>query len=241
MGLVRHLASLGAPVTRPVEGARGHVESVVLDGEHRSAVLFEWAPGVKPAPDHRTYVLLGDAAARIHSAADTYRPGRVRDSYDLGGLVDDQVELMRAELVRAGRYDAVVALGARLRERAADPTLDRGVCHMDLTLDNVHRSGDQLTVFDFDSAGWCRRAIEPSGVLRFRDGFFRDWLRGYRAVRPFSDADERAVAAFGIIGDLRNVVWKLGLAASSRGAPLLTVDDLPRVVDDWLAWEAAHL
>ena len=89
--------------------------------------------------------------------------------------------------------------------------------------------------------GWCWRAIEPSGVLRFREDYFRDWLEGYRTVRPFSAADEQAVPAFRVIGDIRNLVWKFGRAASSRGAPLLTADELPRVVDDWLAWAAARL
>jgi hypothetical protein len=50
-----------------------------------------------------------------------------------------------------------------------------------------------------------------------------------------------AVAAFGILGDLRVVAWKLGVAASSRGTPLLTVRDLPAIVDGWLDWEAVHL
>jgi Ser/Thr protein kinase RdoA (MazF antagonist) len=31
---------------------------------------------------------------------------------------------------------------------------------MDLTLDNVHLA-EGLTVFDFDSAGTCWRAVEP--------------------------------------------------------------------------------
>ena len=44
---------------------------------------------------------------------------------------------------------------------------------MDLTLDNVHRNGDTLTVFDFDSSGKCWRAIEPHGVMRYSMEFSR--------------------------------------------------------------------
>jgi Ser/Thr protein kinase RdoA (MazF antagonist) len=98
-----------------------------------------------------------------------------------------------------------------------------------------------LTVFDFDSAGTCWRALEPWGVLRSSAAYFQAWLAGYRTVRPFSSADETAVAAFGIVGDLRVVAWKLGVGESSRGAPLLGVRDLPAIVDGWLDWEAAHL
>ena len=115
------------------------------------------------------------------------------------------------------------------------------MCHVDLTLDNVHRAGETLTAFDFDSAGSTWRALEPYGVLLTSDRYFQAWLSGYRAVRPFSAADEAAVTAFAIVGELGNVAWKLGLAESSRGDPLLTAADLPSVVDGWLEWEATRL
>ena len=80
----------------------------------------------------------------------------------------------------------MTALGERLKDRLAEPSLDWGICHMDLTLDNVHVA-EGLTVFDFDSAGACWRAVEPYGVLRFSEPYFRAWLAGYRSVRPFGD------------------------------------------------------
>ena len=117
-----------------------------------------------------------------------------------------------------------------------------GICHMGLTLDNVHvTEGGTLTVFDFDSAGPSWRAVEPYGVLRYSANAFGSWLFGYRGVRPFSPADEAAVAVFGIVGDLRAVAWQLGVAVSSRGTPLLEAAALPAVVDGWLDWEATHL
>jgi hypothetical protein len=56
-------------------------------------------------------------------------------------------------------------------------------------------------------------------------------------VRPFSAADEQAVASLAVLGDIRNTAWKLGVADSSRGEPLLRVDELPAVVGGWLARE----
>ena len=67
----------------------------------------------------------------------------------------------------------------------------------------------KITAFDFDSAGHCWRAIEPYGVLMVSEDYFRDWLAAYLSIRPFSEAGERAVAAFAVIGDMHNVVWKL--------------------------------
>lgn len=241
--LIMHLLAHGAPVVRPLAGPHGHVESFTFESRDRIGVLFEWAPGEKPTHGRSTYLLLGRAASQIHRAADTFSSPLPRHTYDYDAamLIDEQLQRMKRQLIEAHRWSEAVALGERLKQRIAHPALDRGICHMDLTLDNVHRTWNTLTVFDFDSAGRCWRANEPHGILRASRENFRDWLEGYRSVRPFSHADEHAVAAFGIIGELRGVAWKLGVAVSSRGRPLLTSGDLPGVVDEWLRWEHEHL
>lgn len=233
-----HIAQCGAPVVRPVLGKTGYVAPFLLEGQTRSSVLFEWAPGAKPSPGRDTYLLLGEAAAKVHVAADSFRSESTRDSYSARILIDDQIHLMKHHLIEADRWRQAVELGERLTTRISDPKLDFGYCHMDLTLDNVHRAGQELVVFDFDSAGECWRALEPHGVLRASREHFRDWLEGYRTVRPFSKQDEAAVSAFSVIGDLRVVAWKLGVARSSRGRPLLASSELAAVVDDWLDVES---
>lgn len=91
--------------------------------------------------------------------------------------------------------------------------------------------------FDLESAAYSWRAAEPWGVLKAAEERFAAWLKGYRQIREFSKADEKAVPAFVIVEDIRNVVWKLGYARSSRGEPLLKTEELPQVVDEWLEWE----
>ena len=235
--LVRHLAARGAPVARPVAARDEHLHRFSTQTGRRLGVLFEWAAGEKPAPSHDAYVLLGRAAALVHRAADTFLTALPRELYDETTLIDEQLARMRPQLTEAGRWPQALDLGKRLKRTIDDSQLDHGVCHMDLTLDNVHRREDHVTVFDFDSAGECWRAIEPYGVLRFAKDSFDAWLEGYRDVRPFGERDERAVHAFAVIGDLRNVAWQLGVAESSRGRPLLGTADLAEIVDGWLAWE----
>lgn len=232
--LVARLVERCAPVAPFVPALDG---SVVQHLDDRIGVLSAWAPGAKPTPSTETYVLLGETAARIHAAADGFDAMDGR-RFGMQTLVDEQLRLMRGHLDAIGRWPVVVAMGERLAARIADPQLDRGICHIDLTLDNVHRDGDTMTAFDFDSAGESCRAFEPYGVLLFARAHFADWLRGYRAVRPFSARDEQAVEAFAVIGDLRVVAWKLGVAESSRGAPQLSTTDLEPIVDSWLRWEA---
>jgi Ser/Thr protein kinase RdoA (MazF antagonist) len=232
--LLLHLRRLGAPVVSPVHRHGDPVQVLSVDGGSRPAVLYPWASGAKPEPTPEVYRHLGAAAAQIHRAADTFASGFPREEYDAHALVDDQLRRMRPHLVEAGRWAEVTALGARLTAVLSAGGLDRGVCHMDLTLDNVHMSEGELAVFDFDSAGVCWRAIEPYGVLAMSEDLFREWLDGYRAVRDFDRADERAVSVFTVVGDLRAVAWKLGVAESSRGRPLLSAADLPAIVDRWL-------
>lgn len=79
-----------------------------------------------------------------------------REKYDEAVLIDEQLQRMKPLLIKAKVWESAVALGERLRDRLSDRAPDRGVCHMDLTLDNVHLI-DELIVFDFDSAGTCWR------------------------------------------------------------------------------------
>jgi len=236
--LTLHLIENGAPVARPVAGMNGrYTQTFATEDQEVTAVLFEWAAGEKPKPELSTYVLVGEAAARIHNAADTFTSELFREKYDAHELIDDQLERMKIPLKKSGQWQRVFDLSERMRKIIINPNLSYGIIHNDLTLDNVHRHGDTLTVFDLDSAAESWRAAEAWGVLRASEDRFRAWLEGYRSARDFSQDDENAVAAFGIVEDIRNVVWKLGFAKSSRGEPLMQPTDLPSVVDEWLEWE----
>jgi Ser/Thr protein kinase RdoA (MazF antagonist) len=181
--------------------------------------------------------LLGRAAALIHQAADSFTSSLPREQYTAATLLDEQLERMKQPLVMSGQWQSVFDLTERLRAIMTNPVLDYGGCHMDLTHDNVHPHDGTITVFDLDSAGYSWRAYEPCRVLARSEDFFRVWLDAYREVRLFSLDDERAVAAFYLVSEIRGAVWQLGFARSSRGEPLLHSGDLPVVVKSWLTWE----
>ncbi|MBP6042210.1 phosphotransferase [Candidatus Saccharibacteria bacterium] len=237
LDLTLHLINNSVPAAKPVKGKDGYLQSFNVDGQERAAVLFEWADGEKPKPELSTYTLIGEAAAKIHEAADTFKSDLPREEYDMHELFDDQLARMKVPLEESGQWQRVFDLTERMRKILSNPKLDYGVIHNDLTLDNIHLHGDSITVFDFDSAAKSWRAAEPWGVLKASEDRFKAWLKGYRSVRKFSQEDEQAVNAFVIVEDIRNVVWKLGYARSSRGKPLMQTEELPKVVDEWLDWE----
>jgi Ser/Thr protein kinase RdoA (MazF antagonist) len=240
--LTLHLIKNGAPVARPVAGNDGkYVQTFAIEGQNLTTVLFDGVAGEKPKPELSTYTLIGEAAARIHNAADTFTSELPRERYDAHELIDNQLERMETPLRESGQWQRVFELSERMRKIITNPSLNYGIIHNDLTLDNVHLDGNTLAVFDLDSAAESWRAAEAWGVLRAADDRFKAWLEGYRSVRDFSLDDEKAVAAFGIVEDIRNVVWKLGFAKSSRGEPLMQTADLPKVVDEWLEWERNKL
>lgn len=239
--LLLHLAACNVPIAKPVKGNNGYIQTFSINGQNRIGLLFEWASGEKPKPSVSTYTTVGKAAAQIHQASDTFTSSRNREHYNLQLLIDEQLQRMEHQLKEAKQWEKMIQLSERLKKHVKAQTLDQGICHMDLTLDNIHIKEDLITVFDFDSAGKSWRAIEPYGVLQFSKEYFNAWLRGYRSVRAFTKSNESAVSAFVVIGEIRNVTWKLGLANSSRGKPLITSSDLPDIIKNWLCWEEQNL
>lgn len=145
---------------------------------------------------------------------------------------------MSPSLREINRYEEMLKLGSRLAKRLENNSLDYGICHMDLKPDNIHIHNSEIVVFDFDSAGESWRAIEPYRDLEGSKEHFQKWLDGYREIRDFNSFNENAVPTFLIIGNLRNAVWNLGFAESSRGKPTLNAQDLDKMIDQWLKLES---
>jgi len=236
--LTQHLINKEVQVAAPVAGSDGsYLQSFVLNEIDLTVVLFDWVPGDKPKPELSTYRLIGEAAAKMHTASDSFSTILEREEYDMNELLDDQLKRMKLSLEQSGQWQRVYDLTKRMKKIVSNPKLDYGIIHNDLTLDNVHIDGDELYIFDLDSSAKSWRAAEAWGVLKAHEDRFESWLEGYRSVREFSKENENAVFAFVIIEDIRNIVWKLGFAKSSRGEPLIKTSELPKVVDEWLAWE----
>jgi Ser/Thr protein kinase RdoA (MazF antagonist) len=176
-------------------------ELIAAEGP-RPFSMWEWAPGRKPvAPfDERLYQQFGAATAWFHAAADAAgtRPRRFDVEEAWGRPLDEVL----ARLEPADRT-AVAMLIAAARERLSGLDLDRGICHGDVTLDNVHVDGDRVVLYDLDRAGTGWRAADLTGAASTPQ--WPAFLDGYRSVRSIGAVDLEVVPwldAVRRIGDL---------------------------------------
>jgi len=214
-----HLIAGGAPVALPLTRRDG-LDMTVLGAPEgdRAAVLYAQAPGSKPREPFTVelYTRFGQASAQLHAVLDTLIDASGRPADDIETLVmTPGRELLDLFDPAAHERHAIEAIMTRLAEEInlKSPDLDWGICHGDLTLDNITVTEDgTITFFDFDLAALSWRARDPCGVFAASrlipgaGGFWDAFLGGYRSVRPFSDANQRAVPLMRAV----NQWWDLG-------------------------------
>ncbi|MDG4824353.1 phosphotransferase [Asanoa sp. WMMD1127] len=180
--LANHLADGGVPVVRahPTAGTFDAPE-----GE-RAYLLWEWAPGALPGAriDDDVAAEFGRTVAALHATADAGGPPPPSRERDL------PIAALHGVLEPADRQ-LLDLLAAALPERIAGAALDRGICHGDVSLDNVHVDGGRLVLYDLDRATVDYRAADLTGVAT--TPWWPAFLAGYRATRELADADLAAL------------------------------------------------
>jgi Ser/Thr protein kinase RdoA (MazF antagonist) len=218
-----HLAGKGVPAAAPAVRRDGAGFGAVQAPEGRRLVaLFAAAPGRVAWDEPGFSERFGAGLAALHAAGDGFRSRHARPPLDLGHPLDRPLE--RLEPLLAGPPDdraTLHRLAARLRrgvERLAALGLDWGLCHGDAFGGNCLLDGEvatgTLTHFDFDDCGPGWRAYDLASyrwilAWRFPEAAATRWdecLRGYRAGRPFGEADAAAVPLLVAAREL----WVLG-------------------------------
>lgn len=202
----QHIMESGVSIAKPIDRRDGAALSMFAAPEgKRAAVLYAQASGAKPQRPFTAelYTAFGRAAAGLHAALDRMPDTSGRPPDNIETLVLSPGRILRTLFDPASdehhAIDTIVySLARELDQRSS--ALDWGVCHGDLTLDNVTVTEDgSITFYDFDLAALSWRARDPCGVyaasrlLPHAHGFWNAFLAGYRRVRSFSDDDEQAV------------------------------------------------
>ncbi|MEV4532917.1 phosphotransferase [Asanoa sp. NPDC049518] len=215
--LADHVAERGVPTVRAVpltDGTRAGTHDAP-EGE-RTFVLWEWAPGALPGASIGDRVAgdFGWTVAAFHEATDASAEPppatRRRDLAALGPIV----ERLRTVLEPDDR-ELVDLLAAALPDRLGREDLDRGICHGDVSLDNLHVDGDRLVLYDLDLAAQDWRAADLTGVAT--TPWWPAFLAGYRTVRPFGAADLAALPWLTVRGLITNLHFHLVDKPTFRG------------------------
>lgn len=227
---VTALSAAGLQVSLPVPTTDGgYYAEVPVGPQHRQVGVIEWVDGESLGtplgsadPDVvNQYRQIGEVAAkiRVHSSSWTPPERFVRRRWDADGLVGNTPVWGRfwdLEALNPGQRalfsDARDRLVEELGTLSTGP--DRfGLIHADLHLGNLMADGKQLTVIDFDDAGFGWFAHELAVALNpvvaepifdeARDGI----VEGYRHVFDLSDEEEQLIDSFVVMRSLMLVAW----------------------------------
>jgi len=242
-------AGLDVPVPRTTRTRQAYT-SIDVGDEDRYVGLLEWVDGVpmqaliESNQDlgfmTQSFLLLGQIMAECHNQAVSWilPENFSRHCFDADGLM--------GEAPFWGRFwDSTLltttqqAYFDRLRRHIHAVLLSLGkdavtysLIHADLHPDNIVVDGERLHVIDFDDSGFGWHQYDIAVAL-FHYQFDQPYdqllgalVRGYRKVRPISDAALAHVPLFLLIRSLVSIGW-----ISARPEVKMGAEFLPRHVD----------
>jgi len=252
LALLGYLAASGISVPVPINSKRGALAQPLSAPEGiRYLAMFNYLEGTPLSFDNVDNArLAGQAAAKIHSAADRFATPCTRPALDLPNMIEKPLEVIRPLLEsRPDAWDYIRGLAARVRERAdavITSDLDWGLCHGDFGRKNLLlKPNGELIVLDFDNCAMGWRAYDFTSVFGEARGMGRmdlydAFVKGYTLVRPLPEKNLELVPLF---RGLRHLCM---LGVFAQNAPAWGVAAIRgKNLDGWLKylrdWEDAHL
>ncbi len=223
--LVDHLVAHGIPVAPVVSMTSGRAVGQLAAPEGaRPFLMSEYVDGRKPQKpfDDDLYRSYGRLLGRLHEAGDTFRTDRNRRPFGLNVTLDEPLARVRAALAEQPDNQRLAEnLGAAAHHRLTElaDQLDWGVRHGDVTLDNVHRTGNGLVIHDFDLAhvGWRVADLTSCLATPFAEAF----LSGYTEIRAVGKADLEALPWLRVVESIKNLAFHLTEKTRWRGTETL--------------------
>jgi len=170
--------------------------------------------------------LFGRTVAGLHNALDGFSSPYARFKLDLGHLLHEPLRLIEP-LYRerpAEEWDYLTGLAGKLETNLLDLEqrgLERGVCHGDLHLGNIHFKPENglTTLLDFDCAGVAGWRAYELAVFRWASRerlekaktklVWEAYLDGYTGLRSLGSFDLEAVPLFVALRQF----WIMGIYA----------------------------
>lgn len=226
---VTALRRAGLPVPSAIPTLDGaHYTAVSVDGQTRHVGLVEWVDGRPLASSaeidgsrEQTYTRIGQLCARIREHGKSWSPPSdfVRRRWDTDGFLGEDPHWGRfweVDALSHERRTLFAEVRSQLRAELSTLPVDRGhfgLIHADLHRGNLMSNGDQLTMIDFDDAGFGWFVHDIAIALHpIRDEpWFEDarsaLLSGYRTVHPLAQEEASWIDTFLVLRSLTNVSW----------------------------------
>lgn len=234
--LINHLATTGI-ATPSIEPSADERLVVVLDSAEgdRLVTLSPYLAGRKPEPpfDDELYRGFGRLVAAVHDAADKFRTSHARRPADLQRRLNEPLASVLPALTgpdRAMVSELADAAQVRITEYAA-AGLNWGICHGDVTLDNVMLTDRGMSIYDFDLAGEGWRAADLTGVAA--TPHWDAFADGYISRRDLSPVELAAIPWLAVVGRVFNLRFHLVDKPLLRGTE--------STAEGWAAGELAEL
>ncbi len=221
--LIAHLVGRRVPVSPLVTRSDGSLVGVLPAPEGpRPTTLAVFTEGKDPVPPFTgpLYRDFGRLIGRLHAAAAGFSSRHRRRPADLTQLLDRPLAAVLPRLAdRPADRTAIGTLAGEARrhltELAADG-LTRGICHGDVSMDNVRVTPDGgLVLHDFDLSGEGWTAMDLCGVRA--TPWWDDFAAGYTEVRPLHPVDLRALPWLDVVGRIHNLRFHLVDKPAWRG------------------------
>ncbi|GAA1634443.1 phosphotransferase enzyme family protein [Kribbella alba] len=200
----------------------------------RPFILSSFVVGTRPQPpfDDELYRSFGQLVAGFHDAADTFTSSHQRRPSDLRRRLDEPLALI-LPLLPEDERELLSALANAVRDQIElyAGQLSWGVCHGDVTLDNVLLTDRGLALHDFDlsAEGW--RAADFVGVAA--TPHWDAFAAGYAAKRALTDVDTAAIPWLMVAASIFNLRFHLHDKPLIRGRE--------SIGEGWAANELASL
>ena len=184
-GLWAHLQAAGFQVPPVLLLADGEPVGLLETPEGpRPFILSGFVEGTKPQPpfDDELYDAFGRQLAAFHDAADNYHSPYARRPAEIADRLDEPVEQILA--VDPAEENLLRNLAAAVRNHLAEYS-NTGICHGDVSLDNILLTKQGLLLLDFDLAAVGPRAADFAGVAT--TPYWDAFKTGYTTRRPITD------------------------------------------------------
>jgi Ser/Thr protein kinase RdoA (MazF antagonist) len=216
LDFLQHVASMGAPVCRPVRSASGRLGEELATTDRTFVVTAaEEVPGEVIRQDETNpavYQAWGRSLAPLHEASRSFNYESRHDYHDW--TWDWEQVGRRIETAPIAVRAAYDSLGPWLQSLPVSSEVF-GLTHADFRAGNVTWDGRQVHIFDFDepteqwfAADVARPFIGLTDLpIAERRPLQEAFLRGYRAVRPVADRWVESLPRFMQLRALDGYTW----------------------------------